>query len=148
MQALDADITFTEDDLTENITDFKGTIGKYHASATGAKPNPVGEALLVEPDVTSYDLEVDVVQYYNKNGGIITDLEQRKNTFHLNLDIANVNPPAGEPKPAKFEASKSYDITVKVNALTVITLTAKLGEWKDGGSIVFDPENDFSNNVK
>lgn len=66
MQALDADITFTEDDLTENITDFKGTIGKYHASATGAKPNPVGEALLVEPDVLSYDIEVDVVQYYNK----------------------------------------------------------------------------------
>lgn len=67
MQALDADITFTEADLTEDIKDFKGTIGKYHASATGAaNATPVGEALLVEPGVTSYALEVDVVQYYNK----------------------------------------------------------------------------------
>ena len=53
MQALDADITFTEADLTEDIKDFKGTIGKYHASATGAaNATPVGEALLVEPGVT------------------------------------------------------------------------------------------------
>lgn len=73
---------------------------------------------------------------------------QRKNTYPLTLNIANVNPPADEPKPTKFEASKSYDITVKVNGLTDITLTAKLGEWKDGGSIVFDPDNDFSNDVK
>ncbi|EEX44185.1 MULTISPECIES: fimbrillin family protein [Bacteroides] len=149
MQALDADITFTEADLTEDIKDFKGTIGKYHASATGAaNATPVGEALLVEPGVTSYALEVDVVQYYNKNGKIITDLTQRENTYKLNLDIAKVAPPKGEPTPTIFEASKSYDVTIQVHGLTEITLTAKLGEWKDGGSIVFDPDNDFSNDVK
>ena len=149
MQALDADITFTEADLTEDIKDFKGTIGKYHASATGAaNATPVGEALLVEPGVTSYALEVDVVQYYNKNGKIITDLTQRENTYKLNLDIAEVAPPKGEPTPTIFEASKSYDVTIQVHGLTKITLTAKLGEWKDGGSIVFDPDNDFSNDVK
>lgn len=150
MQKLDADINFNESDLQPKKEDFHGVIGNYPASATGAaEPTLVGEALMVEPNVTSYYFEMDVVQYYDKEGRLITDANtQRKNTYPLTLSIDQIKVPAGQPKPEKFEASKSYEVIVQVNGLTDITLTATLGEWENIGYAELDPDNDFSNDVK
>lgn len=145
MQALDADIVVDESSLPEKKADFTGEIGRYPASPTGSgTPTRIGEALLVEPNVTSYNVEIDVVQYYDKDGNLIKDVNtQRKNTYYLKLDVSDVTPPEGGVKPTKFEASTSYDVVVIVNGLMPIEIKASIGEWKNGGTIVKNPDDDF-----
>ena len=145
MQPLDAEIAFNEADLKPKKDDFTGTIGNYPASAKGAtSPTRIGEALLVEPNVTSYDIEVDVVQYYDKNGDLITDANtQRKNTYKLKLETKDVTPPSGQQQPTVFAASTSYDVIIIVNGLSPIELKATIGEWKEGGTIIKNPDDEF-----
>lgn len=145
MQPLDADIVFDEAALPDKKADFTGTIGKYPASVTSeTKPTRIGEALLVEPDVDFYKIEVDVVQYYDKEGNLINDVNaQRKNTYKLTLNIGDVTPPTDQEKPTKFAASTSYDVIIMVNGVSPIELKATIGEWKDGGTIVKNPDDEL-----
>ncbi|WP_448779324.1 fimbrillin family protein [Bacteroides congonensis] len=146
MQPLDNGIVIDEANLPVTQAEFEqagGKIGNYPASALNADATRVGEALLVEPNVEEYIIKVKVVQYYHKDGSLITDEKDRKYTYTLPLNIKQVTPPAGVQKTDKFLASSSYNITIQVYAATDISLTAVLGEWKDGGDITLNPDDDF-----
>lgn len=148
--------------LIAEQSDLSDILGKYHASVKNLSANLVGETLLVNPGVEKYELEVEVMQYYDADGNLIpapedpkdyyTDADKRyykyggdeKNPFVLN---ANEVKKTGSTESAgidKFEASASYNVTIAVYGLQQVLITAELGEWKDGGDIEVNPDDKFN----
>ena len=91
---------------------------------------PVGEALLVAPGQTEYPLTIALAQKVlaNVNDADKTDkpLEQKAT---IKMDGVK-----------KFEAGKSYKVTITVYGLEEIEVTATLVPWADGGSIDIDDD--------
>lgn len=141
MQLLDADVTINEENLPET-KDQTITLGNYPASVSGVKDATViGEALLVEPS-NKYDIEVDVVQYYNANDKLIPSTESRKYTYKETINASDVVKDDAEPI-TEFAASTSYNVTIQVYGLEEIKLVAELSPWIYGGEVPVNPEDKF-----
>lgn len=96
----------------------------------------VGEALLVAPGETSYPFTVDLKQVVKTNeDGTTEELNLQQNT-------QIVIPVAQGEDAVKFEAGKSYKVTITVYGLERIVVTATLVPWKDGGSIDIDDDRE------
>ncbi|MBC5603710.1 fimbrillin family protein [Bacteroides difficilis] len=117
---------------------------KYYASATGAPaPTPVGEALLVESGVGSYYIEVAVKQERDKDGNTIP-VEQQTETYKLTLQASDVTKGEASAGITTFAPSTSYNVTIAVYSVEKIELKAELGEWIEGGDIVINPDDTFT----
>lgn len=156
-------VYFKKETLSKENSDLSMILGKYNASADGAPANVVGEALLVNPDVEQYYLEVEVMQYYNEKGEII-EAPDDVNDYYTKADKRYFKYGDDPEKPfvlkasdvtktgsdvsaniSKFEASASYNVTIVVNGLQIVDITAELGEWKEGGDITVNPDDVFNN---
>lgn len=116
----------------------------YYASATGAAaPTPVGEALLVESGVETYDIEVVVKQEIDESGNTVPDGQQTE-TYKLTLKASDVTKDGAAAGIATFAASTSYNVTISVYGIKKIELTAELGEWINGGNIDINPDDTFT----
>lgn len=136
MQALNTGITIPTT-LPATKTEFTGTLGKYPASEDGTL---VGEALLVEPDASEYQMKVTVMQYYDGSGKLIPEA-RREYTYPLDktkLLASAVTGGAGTT--TTFKRSHSYNITITVYGVQDIKITAQLGDWVFGGDLPIDPE--------
>lgn len=116
---------------------------------------PIGEALLVMPGEDKYVMDITVEQTVygreDKDGtGVKTSKTVETQTIKgLEIRAAEVDGGASsvseegqQPKPT-FEAGKSYNVQVKVYGLTKIEVKTTLEEWKDGGNIDLDPDDQF-----
>lgn len=116
----------------------------YYASATSAlTPTPVGEALLVEPGVETYDIEVVVKQEIDESGNAVPEGQQTE-TYKLTLKASEVTKEGASAGISTFAASTSYNVTIAVYGITKIELTAELGEWINGGDININPDDTFT----
>lgn len=141
MRALDAEIVVDEANLPEEKD--ATVLGNYPASVNGAaEATVVGEALLVEPS-DKYDIEVDVVQYYNASDKLIPSTESRKYTYKETIKATDVVKDEGSANIIKFAASTSYNVTIQVYGLEEIKLTAELSPWIYGGDVPVNPEDKF-----
>ena len=96
----------------------------------------VGEALLVAPGETSYPFTVDLKQVVKTNeDGTTEELNLQQNT-QIVIPVQ-----AGE-EAVKFEAGKSYKVTITVYGLERIVVTATLVPWENGGSIDIDDDRE------
>lgn len=142
MQPLDNGIVIDEAQLPEDKADAP-MLGKYPASANGVtEAKVVGEALLVEPS-DKYDIEVDVVQYYNASDKLIPSTESRNYTYKETIKASDVVKDGDSANIIKFAASTSYNVTIQVYGLEEIKLTAELSPWIYGGDVPVNPEDKF-----
>lgn len=117
---------------------------KYYASATDVSaPTTVGEALLVEPGVASYEIEVAVKQEEDKDGNIIP-VDKQTETYKLVLKASDVKKDGVPAGLTSFAASNSYNVTIAVYGVEKIELKAELGEWLEGGDIDLNPDDTFT----
>ncbi len=118
--------------------------GKYYPvwdDAEGAtqKATVVGAGLLVAPAGTDYyEVEFDVVQYYDIDGNKIPFTQST-----YSYPTQKINPPTEGESKGLFLAGYAYNINLTVWGLQKIDITAELTAWKDGGSIPIDPDNEF-----
>lgn len=147
--------TYKYQNKTALTGDLTKILGKYNASMTdAANANLVGEALLVNSGVEEYAIEVEVMQYYDKNGDLIpppateeeryTTADKRYYKYGLTLKASDVILPGSSDKIKAFEASASYNVTIAVYGLQPMEISAELGEWKPGGDIEVNPDDKFN----
>lgn len=135
MQDLNTGITIPS--LPESKDEFTGTLGKYAASESGTL---VGEALLVEPDASEYQMKVTVMQYYDGSGKLIPEA-RREYTYPLDkTKLLASAVTGGVGATTTFKRSHSYNITITVYGVQDIKITAQLGDWIFGGDLPVDPE--------
>lgn len=116
----------------------------YYASAADATtPTAVGEALLVEPGVESYEIEVAVKQELDKDGNAIP-VDKQTETYKLVLKASDVTKEGAAAGITSFAASNSYNVTIAVYGVEKIELKAELGEWLNGGDINLNPDDNFT----
>lgn len=115
----------------------------YASAADAATPTAVGEALLVEPGVETYDIEVVVKQEIDESGNTVP-VEQQTETYKLTLKASDVTKDGAAAGITTFAASTSYNVTIAVYGIKKIELKAELGEWIDGGDININPDDTFT----
>lgn len=115
----------------------------YASAADAATPTPVGEALLVEPGVETYDIEVVVKQEVDESGNTVPE-DQQTATYELTLKASEVTKEGVGAGISTFAASTSYNVTIAVYGIKDIKLTAELGEWINGGDININPDDTFT----
>ena len=99
----------------------------YDGTKTNVKS--VGESIMVVPGNASYNLKV-----YTSQEGTQTAIDPQAWT----LNIADI---IGAPEgAAAFEAGYSYKVTIVVYGLEEVKISAELEDWKDGGSVIIDPD--------
>lgn len=108
--------------------------------ATGGDKIRLGEALLVAPGETSYEMTIELEQNVmvkagDPTAGVAPVYEVKKLQFTHPIKIDGTT---------AFEAGNSYDVTVTVYGLQKIEVTATLTPWKDGGNIDIDDDRDPS----
>ncbi|WP_418214010.1 fimbrillin family protein [Bacteroides difficilis] len=96
----------------------------------------IGEALLVEPEVESYEITVTIRQEEDANGNPI---DKPEDTFTRILKASDVTTKDGT-KLDKFKASNSYNITISVYGVEKVEIEAVLGAWGEGGSASMNPD--------
>jgi hypothetical protein len=109
--------------------DSIGTVeaGKWYPVIT-----PIGEALLVQPGVDKYYMEVYMSQ------------EVPTNTDPLNPEPRkweNVYKTPISPATTPFAEGTSYNVNITVWGLEEIIVTTKLTKWEDGGTISINGED-------
>lgn len=92
---------------------------------------PIGEALLVAPGETEYELTIALHQEKKSN----LEGEQKEINYTYTTKIVL-------PENATFEAGTSYKIIVKLYGLNEIQISTVLTQWTDGGEFVLTPEDD------
>lgn len=135
MQELNTDITVPPI-LPETNEGFTDVLGKYPASENGTL---VGEALLVEPDATEYEMKVTVMQYFDGEGKRIPEA-QREYTYPLEKTKLLAKNIINGEGGTTFKRSYSYNVTITVYGVSDIVITAQLGDWTFGGDLPIDPE--------
>ena len=129
---------FVDGDIVELKLGEKNTSGQIQ-DLTPVQPNAydgtktnvksVGESIMVVPGNASYNLKV-----YTSQEGTQTAIDPQKWT----LNIADI---IGAPEgAAAFEAGYSYKVTIVVYGLEEVKISAELEDWKDGGSVIIDPD--------
>lgn len=147
MQDLNFGIEIPEDLPAQK--DDKIILGKYHASAKNSPANVVGEALLVNPDVDKYEVEVEVVQYYDQDGKLIPDDKdvagnsKRYYKYTLELNATDVKQTDSEESAGiqTFAASSSYNVIIGIYGLEPMKISAELGDWVVAGDITVVPDD-------
>lgn len=91
----------------------------------------IGEALLVAPEVTSYEVLVYLRQ------PTLTTLGSAATT-DINYSYKDVIKLTAN---APFKAGYSYNVQIKLYGLQDIQITTTLGKWEDGGTIKLTPED-------
>lgn len=109
----------------------------------------IGEALLVMPGEEKYVMDITVEQtVYGREteagAGVVTSKEVKTQTIKdLEIranEVVGGTPSESEEQPT-FKAGNSYNVKVMVYGLTKIEVKTTLEEWKDGGNINLDPDN-------
>ena len=114
----------------QKLTDKALTWTTTPENTEGAADNlAIGEALLVAPGVSNYELKIGLSQKVQIKVG-----EEKKDMTLEYKDI--IKAPNG-----KFEPGKSYDVNITVYGLEKIEVTATLKPWVEGGSIDIDDDN-------
>lgn len=115
-----------------NLEDFAQytLIGKTKGTAY-----PVGEALLVKPGETSYQVSVFLSQEVKNSYSGTTAPANRLERYEIPTVIEL-------PGNAEFLAGKSYTVKITVNGLREIVLKAALDNWKEGETIERNPEDE------
>ena len=94
----------------------------------------VGESIMVIPGEATYDLEYTL---RSSDDAVTTPIATQNWTLDaaalVNKDNTNIS-------ATKFEAGKSYKVTIKIYGLEKVEITASLQGWEDGGNIVVDPD--------
>ena len=93
----------------------------------------IGESIMVIPGETSYELSY----WLSSSNDVTTPIVEQNWTLDaaalVNKDDINIG-------ATKFEAGKSYKVTIKIYGLEKVDITASLQGWEDGGNIVVDPD--------
>ncbi len=102
----------------------------------------LGESLMVIPGETEYDLVLKTKLIRPENNGEAPNTPAEE--YKTKIKYSAVTQPKGETAASdgKFEAGKSYEITLVVYGLEEVAITATLQSWKDGGSFEYDPDED------
>lgn len=119
----------TKDDLLQNIggTPIDSVLGFYHLDADNLQqPVRIGDCLLVEPGLDSYEMTFDVTQYFDKNGNYIHNERDRVVNYRFNIN-------------QRLEAGYRYDIYIVINDIEDIELKASLNPWGEEDTIRIDP---------
>ena len=89
---------------------------------------------MVIPGEATYDLEYTL---RSSDDAVTTPIATQNWTLDaaalVNKDNTNIS-------ATKFEAGKSYKVTIKIYGLEKVEITASLQGWEDGGNIVVDPD--------
>lgn len=93
----------------------------------------VGEALLIAPGQTAYPLKITMTQQVSTKTDGTTQPTDRQSYFDAVLKLDGTK---------KFEANKSYIVTVKVYGLEKIVVSATLAPWEEGGNIDIDTDKE------
>lgn len=101
-------------------------------SEDSATPQTIGESILAMPGVAEYDLRV---VFDDTRPEVTTPVEPQV----YKLTAATLTGAGADA--TKFEAGKSYKVTIKVYGLEKVEITAALQAWEDGGSTVIDPDD-------
>lgn len=101
-------------------------------SEDSATPQTIGESILAMPGVAEYDLRV---VFDDTRPEVTTPVEPQV----YKLTAATLTGAGADA--TKFEAGKSYKVTIKVYGLEKVEITAALQAWVDGGSTVIDPDD-------
>lgn len=86
-------------------------------------PQRIGEALLVEPNQTEYELYLYTSQTLNLSG----DPFVKKECLELTIKSSDI---------PKFLRGSSYDVTIYVNSYQEVKIQIELQKWETGGGIV------------
>lgn len=133
-------------------TTVEELFGKYHS--VGNKAKQIGESLMLNAEVESYELEVEVMQYYDGQSSLLvppTDKGQyytwkdpRWWKYPITVKASDIKKNGTSAGITRFAPGNSYDVTILVNGYQSIDITASLGAWIDGGSVDYNPDdNDF-----
>ena len=96
------------------------------------EPQRIGESILAMPGVAEYELRVVLK---DTREGVTTPIEPQ--VYDLTADSLT----GAGADATKFEAGKSYKVTIKVYGLEKVEITAALQAWEDGGSTTIDPDD-------
>ena len=157
------DATATESDYLVELT--KGTEGTQINGMTpkgiaivdksSADWTALGEALLVMPDESVYEMDITIEQtVYGRedvDGNGIDGTQEIKEATIKGLKIEAAKVVTSNPHSAsetvdgiqKFLAGNSYNVRVQVYGLSKIEVTTTLEPWADGGHVDIDPDNQF-----
>lgn len=104
-----------------------------------ATPALVGESMMVTPGEEYYLADITLNEYIDSKGNVVDDAHREK--VYANVKIGpGVDGTTHEV--LKFEKGKSYQVTVTVNELQIVEITATLVGWEDGGTIEVEPDED------
>lgn len=108
----------------------------------------LGEALLVAPDVTSYDIIITLHQPSLKSLEAGAEPENIEYTYETKIPAPVVMDPENPENVLTntFVEGYSYNVKITLWGLTDIQVTTTLDEWKDGGEIELSPEDEERNN--
>jgi hypothetical protein len=89
-----------------------------------AKSTQIGEALLVQPGVESYDFEIYMTQTVPTSTDGSTPAKPWKNVYKTQIK-------PGANDGTKFQEGTSYNVNITVWGLEEINVTTKLTKWED-----------------
>lgn len=95
----------------------------------------IGDALMVEPDLSDIKIEITLQQEVRTDLNDATKTETRTQVLTKTLSAANLN------ADGKFLQGHSYNINITAYGYENIEIYATLVPWKDGGSINEDTDN-------
>lgn len=121
----------TSDDQNAKLDKLTETPLTWNSEDGTANTLPIGEALLVAPNETSYELTINLSQnVLQTEGGAMQPMKLRQiSTLKLDKEMTQ-----------KFLAGHSYEVTITVYGLEKIEVSASLEPWKDGGNIDIDDD--------
>lgn len=111
---------------------------------------PIGESMMFLPNgatetniVLSLDLVQNVIDTTDETNGNATTTKPKPMFAQILLDATKVVTATNPITYAqKFEAGKSYNVYITIYSLEEIKISAQLTDWKDGGDVDLDIEND------
>jgi hypothetical protein len=103
----------------DSIGTVAPNVGKWYPKST-----QIGEALLVQPGVESYDFEIYMTQTVPTSTDNSTPAKPWKNVYKTQIK-------PGTSDGTKFEAGTSYNVNITVWGLEEINVTTKLTKWED-----------------
>ncbi|MDO4496324.1 MAG: hypothetical protein Q4B58_00610 [Bacteroidales bacterium] len=121
------------------------TLQEYNADPTNA--TRVGESMMIMPGESKLLANIYITEYVDNQGNLLDDAnmlgDHRTKVYKGTSIVAN-----SKKKDAKFEAGKSYTVTITAFAMQGIEVNTALTAWAAGGSSVVDPEKQLFDSLK
>ncbi len=132
------DYTLTDVNTNFNLVALTPTYPVLTKSATDATPDdptPIGEALIVAPNTGDYQLRVTISQKVPTNWNTPTVLNEKTQTYNLNIPVPVDDPATDTVNEAGFQANTSYKVILTVYGFERIVVKTEITPWQTGADI-------------